>query len=64
MEEEAFDLVEEAGGHGKDFQRSIMFDHENMHVEMEEPWDITTDTVEVELTPYQERLIAAANYTS
>lgn len=56
--------MEEAGGHGKDFQKSIMFDHEDMHVEMEEPWDITTDTVEVELTEFEERLLAATNYTS
>ncbi|KAI7774116.1 hypothetical protein LA080_009283 [Diaporthe eres] len=50
LEDNAFNLVEEAGGHGEDFQKSIMFDHENMHVE-------------VDLSPAEEQLLAAANYT-
>lgn len=43
---------------------SIMFDHENMHVEMDRPWDISTDIVEVDLSPAMEQLLAAANYIS
>lgn len=55
--------MEQAGGHGKDFKHAVMFDPENMHVEVEELWDISTDLSDVDLGHTARMLLDAANYT-
>lgn len=62
LESDAFNLVEAAGGHGGDFGAAPFFDHENMHAEMEEVWDITSNLSEVTLGPTAERTLAAMDY--
>lgn len=45
-----------------DYKHAGMFDFENMHVEVDDVWDIFSDLPELKLAPAQQRMLQACEY--
>lgn len=45
-----------------DYKHASMFDSENMHVEVDDVWDILSDLPEPQLTSTQQQMLQACEY--